>query len=83
MKEIQKKVADKTFKRSNAAPVLREVYTSRDGTKISLIGRHGFDWSVTESKYNTHAKVMTFSNRIDALNEYRTRIKNYKLMNGY
>lgn len=76
MTQGQKKRA-KVLHRENCQPRARKSHTNSFGDVISLLGRHGFEWSVVIEKNNGDPiiKTTTFPNRTLALKHYNNMCK--------
>lgn len=65
----------RVFHAENCVKKLRKVFISKFGNKISLVGRHAFEWEVKVIKVTSPVfmNVMTFEDREKAV-EYYNRI---------
>lgn len=65
--------------KENCQNLVRKVFTTKHGNKISLLGKYGFEWSVGIEKRQKEGKcfltVVTFPSRIEAQNHYNLLIK--------
>lgn len=73
----ERKRKKNTLHRENCQQRARKSHTNFFGDVISLLGRHGFEWSVVVQKNDNKDMIqtMTFPNRASALKHYNNMCK--------
>lgn len=66
-----------TLHRENCQEKVRKSHTTKNGSVISLLGKHGFEWSVTVEKNDGDriVKITTYPDRVTAVKHYNQMCK--------
>lgn len=60
------------YHKSNCDATVRAIVTDALGRKITLVGKHAFEWSIILEK-DGKIIITTFSNREQAVNEFNNK----------
>lgn len=67
----------RTFKKENCTSKVRKQFITFTGEKISLVGKHAYEWSVVRE--TTSISMMMFNNRIAAVKQYHLLEKDLRV----
>lgn len=66
----------RTFKKENCTSKVRKQFITLTGEKISLVGKHAYEWSVVRESVNI--TMLMFNNRVAAVKLYHQLEKELK-----
>lgn len=68
----------RTLHRNKCEQKVRNSFINKFGDRITLFGKHGYEWSVGIRKSNSCFLLITFPSRLPALAYYKLKINEYK-----